>query len=175
FGQLGLAMFVEYTASPVGPYRELLFIPGTFRFGKRRLPSITKIYVSTRASVENGRRNWGIPKELADFDVDEGRDGVKRVTMRVDGVTAVELWFKHGTLPLPFTSSLVPRSLCTLGQVLGGQSYEVTPSFRGLMQRAQVLHAWSEPGMFCELSAERVVGALRLSKCDLQFPPARVR
>jgi hypothetical protein len=175
FGQLGLAMFVEYTSSPVGPYRELLFIPGTFRFGKRRLPSITKIYVSTRASVENGRRNWGIPKELADFDVDEGRDGVKRVTMRVDGMTAVELWFRHGTLPLPCTSRLVPSSLRTLGQVLGGQTFEVAPSFTGLMQRAQVLHAWSEPSMFCELAAERVVGALRLSKGELQFPPAKLR
>jgi hypothetical protein len=175
FGQLGLAMFVDYTASPVGPYRELLFIPGTFRFGKRRLPSITKIYVSTRASMENGRRNWGIPKELADFDVDEGRDGVKRVTMRVDGMTAVELWFRHGRLPLPVTSSILPDSLCTLGQVLGGQTFEVTPSFRGLVQRARVVHAWSEPGMFCELAAERVIGALRVSKCELQFPAAHVR
>ncbi len=175
FGQLGLVMFLEHSASPVGSYRELLFIPGTFRFGKRRLPSITKSYVSTRASLEGGRRNWGIPKELAEFDVDSGRDGVKRVTMRVDGLTATELWFRHGTLPLPFTSSLVPDSLCTLGQVLGGQTFEVTPSFRGLMQRAHVVHAWSEPGMFCDLSAERVVGAMRLSKCELQFPSARVR
>jgi hypothetical protein len=65
--------------------------------------------------------------------------------------------------------------LYTLGQVLGGQTFEVTPSFTGLMQRAQVLHAWSEPGMFCELAAERVVGALRLSKGDLHFPQAKLR
>jgi hypothetical protein len=175
FGQLGLVMFVDYSASPVGPYRELLFIPGTFRFGKRRLPSITKIYVSTRASVDNGRRNWGIPKELADFDVETGRDGVKRVTMRVEGATAVELWLRHGLLPLPFTSSLVPGSLRTLGHVLAGQTLEVTPGFRALVQRAEVLHAWSQPGMFCGLAAERVVGAVRLSKCELQFPPAHVR
>lgn len=175
FGQLGLVMFAEYGDSPVGPFHELLFVPGTFRFGKRRLPTITKLYASTRASVEIGRRNWGIPKEQADFEVDQGRDGVKRVTMRVEGTTAVELWFRHGTLPLPFTSSLVPSSLCTLGQVLGGQTYRFAPSFRGLMQRAQVLHAWSEPGMFCELAAERVVGAMRLSKCELSLPSASVR
>jgi hypothetical protein len=175
FGQFGLVAFVEYTQSPVGPYRELLFIPGTFRFGKRRLPTITKIYVSTRASLDNGRRNWGIPKELADFEVDDGRDGVKRVSMRVDGLTAVELWFKHSTLPLPFSSRVVPSSLCTLGQVHAGQTFEVTPTFAGLMQRAKVLHAWSEPGRFCELAAERVYGALRLTKVDLRFPAAIVR
>ena len=62
FGQFGWVMYVDYAASPVGPYRELLFNPGTFRFGARRLPSITKIYVSSQASVDSGRHNWGIPK-----------------------------------------------------------------------------------------------------------------
>lgn len=175
FKKWGVVAFVEYSESQVGPYRELLFIPGTFRFGKRRLPSITKIYVSTRASVDNGRRNWGIPKELADFEVDDGRDGVKRVSMRVDGVTAVELWFRHSSLSLPFSTRLLPDSMFTLGQVLGGQTFEVTPTARGLAQRAKVLHAWSEPGMFCELAADRVGGAARLSKVELQFPKAQTR
>jgi hypothetical protein len=175
FGQLGLVMFVDYTASPVGPYRELLFIPGTFRFGKHRRPSVTKIYVSTRASVENGRRNWGIPKELAEFDTDDGADGVKRVSMRVGGRVVVELWLRHGKLALPATSSIVPRALRTLGQTLGGQTFETTPSFRGIVQRAHVTHAWSEPGAFCTLSAERVVTGVRLSKLELHFPPAITR
>jgi Acetoacetate decarboxylase (ADC) len=175
FGQLGCVMFVDYTESPVGPYRELLFIPGTFRFGKRRLPSITKIYVSSLASVENGRRNWGIPKELAEFEVDDGRDGVKRVSMRVEGRTAVELWFRHSTLALPFTTSLIPASLRTLGQMLGGQIFEVSPTCHGRVQRGQVVHAWSEPGLFCELAAERVVGTLRLSRGELSFPMPTVR
>lgn len=174
FGQLGCVMFVDYSASPVGPYRELLFIPGTFRFGKHRRPSITKIYVSTRASVENGRRNWGIPKELAEFDVAEGGDGVKRVTMRVDGRTAVELWFRHGKLALPITSSILPRAARTLGQTLGGQTFEVTPSARGRIHRAQVLHAWSDPRVFCALAADRVVACARLSKLELSFPRANV-
>ncbi|HEY6879688.1 MAG TPA: acetoacetate decarboxylase family protein [Polyangiales bacterium] len=175
FGPWGVVAFIEYSESDVGPYYELLFIPGSFRFGKRWLPSITKIYVSSRASVDNGRRNWGIPKELADFEVDDGRDGVKRVTMRVDGVTAVELWLRHGKVQLPFSTRVLPNSMFTLGQRLGGQTFEVTPKARGLAQRAKVLHAWSEPGMFCELSAERVGGAARLSKVELQFPTAVMR
>jgi hypothetical protein len=175
FGQFGWVMFVEYAASPVGPYRELLFIPGTFRFGNQRLPSITKIYVSTRASVESGQHNWGIPKELAAFDVQDGRDGIKRVTVRVQGRIVVELWLRHDRLALPVTSGLIPHSMRTLGQVLDGRTYEVSPTARGLMQRAKVVHAWSEPGMFVDLAAERVFTAVRFSKVDLVFPKATIR
>src|SRR5262249_33742356 len=63
-------MFVDYSESNVGPYHELLFIPGAFRFADGRLhPSISRIFVSSQSSVENGQRNWGIPKGRADFDV----------------------------------------------------------------------------------------------------------
>jgi hypothetical protein len=174
FGQFGCVMFVEYTDSPVGPYRELLFIPGTFRFGKRRLPSITKIYVSTQASVDSGQHNWGIPKELADFEINVGADGVKRVTVFVEGRITVELWLRHNTLALPITSRLIPTNMRTLGQVHHGRTFSVTPTARGLMQRAKVVHAWSEPGFFADLATERVVAAVRLSKAELTFPPAIV-
>ena len=174
FGQLGCVMYVEYTSSPVGPYRELLFIPGTFRFGRRRLPSITKIYVSTQASVDSGQHNWGIPKELAHFSVVDGSDGVKRVSLAVGGRTVVELWLRHGRLGVPVTSSLIPRDMRTLGQAFSGRTYAVSPSAHGMMQRAKVMHAWSELGMFADLAPERVVAAVHLSKVDLTFPPASV-
>jgi hypothetical protein len=68
---LGMAMVVSYKDSNAGPYDELLFaipcskpsIPGEI-FPTYHIPVI---YVSTEESVRNGRRNWGIRKELADF------------------------------------------------------------------------------------------------------------
>jgi hypothetical protein len=71
-GSFGAIMIVRYDSSPVGPYSELLFIPGKVRAGIvhsgiDRWHRITKIYVSTTESVVNGKRNWAIPKELADF------------------------------------------------------------------------------------------------------------
>jgi hypothetical protein len=60
-GGLGFVMLLNYQTSPVGPYKELLFIPGTFApYGKQ---AITKIYVSTEVCSQNGHSNWGIPKE----------------------------------------------------------------------------------------------------------------
>jgi acetoacetate decarboxylase len=61
--------------SGVGPYQELLFIPGLFHIDGRYTFSISKIYVSTEASVRSGIENWAIPKELADFKIDTQDDG----------------------------------------------------------------------------------------------------
>ena len=49
-GYLGSVMLVNYQSSPVGPYRELLFIPGKFKVENglvTRPQSITKIYVNS--------------------------------------------------------------------------------------------------------------------------------
>jgi len=59
---------VRYHDSPVGPYDEILYIPGTFETptGGANL-RITRIYVSTDASIYNGRKNWNICKHKARF------------------------------------------------------------------------------------------------------------
>ncbi|KAA1468435.1 hypothetical protein DENSPDRAFT_464714 [Dentipellis sp. KUC8613] len=63
---------VRYTDSPAGPYDELMYVGGKFENpveGKGvETGRITNIYVSTNASVWNGRRNWNIPKHLARFE-----------------------------------------------------------------------------------------------------------
>lgn len=64
---IGAMFLVDYKDSPVGPYHEILIAPGIFKMGKIRRFSISKILVSSRASVVNGVNNWGIPKELASF------------------------------------------------------------------------------------------------------------
>ncbi|KAJ5261108.1 hypothetical protein N7478_011703 [Penicillium angulare] len=60
---------IRYEDSDVGPYDELILVPGkavnphTSKADQR----ISTIYVSTNASVWNGRRNWNIPKHRAVF------------------------------------------------------------------------------------------------------------
>ncbi|HMV45226.1 MAG TPA: acetoacetate decarboxylase [Leptospiraceae bacterium] len=69
-GGLGAIMIVNYDSSNVGPYYELLFIPGDFYYEnspKKVYKKITKIFVSTDISIQEGRLNWAIPKEFANF------------------------------------------------------------------------------------------------------------
>lgn len=61
-GLLKGVMIVRYEDSDVGPYDELILIPGRAvnpHTGKSDM-RISTIYVSTDASVWNGRRNWSM-------------------------------------------------------------------------------------------------------------------
>ncbi|KAL3476650.1 hypothetical protein BJX99DRAFT_258197 [Aspergillus californicus] len=69
-GRLKVIMIIRYEETDVGPYDELIFLPApavTPKTGKKDFRTST-IYVSTDASVWNGRRNWNIPKHRAVFD-----------------------------------------------------------------------------------------------------------
>ncbi|KAH8097115.1 hypothetical protein BXZ70DRAFT_944312 [Cristinia sonorae] len=69
-GGLAMVMIVRYTDTPVGPYDELIWIPGKFSVpaGGPDALRITRIYVSTKESVYNGRKNWNICKAQAHFE-----------------------------------------------------------------------------------------------------------
>lgn len=64
-GGLAGVYVIRYHESPVGPYDELILIPGSFesercvdkRIVKERKLRITRIYVSTKAACYNGRKS----------------------------------------------------------------------------------------------------------------------
>ena len=146
-------MFVDYRESPVGPYHELLFIPGTFPFeDSQRHLSISRIFVSSLDSVVNGRRNWGIPKDLAQFDVHYGQNGLDRVRVSQDGKVFAELDFKSWPLPLPFSTAILPGRWVTLGQHYEGQSFVYRPSAKGWIRPGSLRHARFDPAVFPDLA-----------------------
>jgi len=58
----GALMWVDYRETPIGPYRELLFIPGTVLVGSAQFFSISKIYVSTHDSRVSSIENWAFQR-----------------------------------------------------------------------------------------------------------------
>ncbi|OAG15394.1 hypothetical protein CC77DRAFT_466171 [Alternaria alternata] len=80
-GGLGSVVVVRYRDTPVGPYDELLLVPGNFIVPQptsttsshlhikihKKAQRISRIYVSQRTTTYNGRLNWNIPKHLARF------------------------------------------------------------------------------------------------------------
>lgn len=102
-GGLGYVMLVNYENSPVGPYHELLIIPGKFR--KSRKQAITKIYVDSPASTQNGRANWGIPKQTLPFEWE--KNGTKDLIRIKDGnKTVFSCDVKAWGIPIPTSTSL---------------------------------------------------------------------
>lgn len=110
-GALGAAMLVDYRQTNVGPYRELLFMPGRFDIHGRRMFSISKIYVSTEASMHSGIANWGIPKELASFAREQRDDGSETFSVACDGQTFFSATLAPFGPRFPISSSLVPLTI----------------------------------------------------------------
>lgn len=107
-------MLVRYAESECGPYDELLFIPGRLRGPDGARPLISRIWVSTQASVENGRRNWAIPKQLASFEFSDDAEG-RHCKVQADGLDAT-LAFRGRRLAMPVTTGLLPSGMRTLRQ-----------------------------------------------------------
>ena len=163
----GLVMLADYDDSPIGPYRELLFLAGF------RISRITRIYVSTEESAANGRWNWGIPKELAEFTI-ERRGRTERVHVTRDGRTVADLTVGIGRPPLPVSALFIPRSWRTLVQPYEGRTYVTTLEGRGVVRPARLLKARIDPELFPDLTRGKLLGAVQASSFRLVFPPARI-
>jgi hypothetical protein len=111
-GGMGAVMLVHYTNAPCGPYDELLYIPGLFEFNRKSYLRITKIFVSTQESIEWGRRNWAIPKELAKFDWKQAKDEWNiDVTHPTSGNNIYSVSLTPRFFSFPITTSLLPWNL----------------------------------------------------------------
>jgi len=109
---VSVLMYVDYTHSNAGPYKELLYIPGTAQFsqklGSKRLLTISNIVVSSASSVKNGRVNWGIPKNLCNFDVAQGPENLQEISLHQDGVPQFDLAYRGKGFSFPINTGLVP-------------------------------------------------------------------
>lgn len=109
-GGLGAVMFVNYRSSDVGPYYELLFIPGDFHHSGKTYKKITKIYVSSQKSVEEGILNWAIPKELAEFDWRKtGKE--TQIEVRTEKGSVLSTVLAEKFFSFPITTSVFPFTL----------------------------------------------------------------
>lgn len=168
-------MCIEYTSAPCGAYREVLFIPGTMYFPDARWhASISRILVSTWDSVVNGRANWGIPKDRADFEIARGAASDRfAVASRARPVCSVEFEAPRGPR-LPLTTTWLPVRWRTLAQVHEGRAFYYQPRARGSLRMARMLRWQCDPALFPDLAPATVLTSVRVDDFTLEFPVARV-
>jgi hypothetical protein len=174
-GRTAYVLYMDYESSDCGPYRELLITPARFAFETGTYASVTRIYVSSYDSVVNGRLNWGIPKDHADFSVEHPEKRVDQVSVSRDGHVFAQMRLQNYGLNLPVHSSLMPASMRTLTQHWRGKEYGITLSAQGSLRLAKVLDWHFDAKYFPDLTQARVITAAYLPKFVMTFPVATQR
>ena len=166
---LGYVMLVNYKQAPVGPYRELLFMPGSFAHTGRR--SITKIYVDSENSTENGRYNWGIPKETVSIRW-HSSGKIDRITIGFADNNFFEATITSGGIPFPVHTAFLP---IRLHQQLNEQIYLTGPAGKGWARFARIQSMCIDPNFFPDVGGLSPLAAIKVSPFYMHFPQANVR
>lgn len=164
---VGTVMLVDYATSAVGPYHELLFVPGRFTFDKKKIFSISKIYVSSQESVENGIANWGIPKELANFKIRKPTPKETIVEVVIEGKTFFHVHLRDGSFKFPITTKFFPLKLA---QKLGDDLLITNSPARGKASFAQLLDIEVDSSYFPPISQLKPLSILAVSDFEMEFP-----
>ena len=166
-----MMMFVNYKHSPVGPYRELLYIPGRFRFSDQKFhASITKIYVDSLDSTWNGRQNWGIPKEMADFDLTTTADGSERISLSQKGQSFASFTLRPRGPQLPINLNWLPAWTRTFAEILDHKCFRYTFNGKGHLQFARFQADHFDSRLFPDLNKRRCLLAFKVNNFTLKFP-----
>lgn len=170
-GGAALMLFVRYADSDVGPYDELLWLDawGLLVGGARR-HTVSRIYVSTEASVFNGRVNWGLPKELASFSVTSLGALSERVAVTSSLGHVASFSYRSSARSVPVDGGLLPARWRTLVQVADGRKFEMAPRARGRLRRARFSELAMSPGLFPDVNRGRVLAGFSLTGFEMMFP-----
>lgn len=166
---IGFVMLVDYTDSPVGPYHELLIMPGKARIDKRKSRTVSRIYVDTFESMYDGRSNWGLPKEVTDF---KWTQKDRRHLIQAGSFGSwFEMRLEVGSIPFPIHSRMLPLRL---HQELDGMKYSVTPVASGTGRFCLVKDVKVDPYYFPELNMLEPLAAIYVDPFRMTFPAARI-
>ena len=166
-GGLGALMLVDYESSEAGPYRELLLIPGKFRWNDYHRHAISRIWVSSPASVVGGRANWGIPKQLAEFTTSNPQTRREHWEVKEDGNTFFSAQVRYGRVPLPMHTALVPFPLL---QWLGGKGFLTRFSGYGIGRLATLENLEVNSDRFPDICGRRPLLGLEIEPFFIRFP-----
>lgn len=166
----GSVMLVKYNDSNCGPYDELLIIPGKYKYQNKKLNTISKIYVSSQVSVENGRLNWGIPKEHAHFQFEQISNRIEKVVIKDSSSELIfEAKFKSGLVPFPVNTALLPFPLI---QRYNNLEYLTQFKGKGIGRLAKMIDLKVNSELFPGIDYKKPLIIIKVSPFKITFPTA---
>lgn len=122
-------------------------------------------------SVDNGRENWGIPKELADFRFETAGPGRRRVTVSQGGVTLFSATISKYGLSFPVSTRLMPLPLV---QRLNGKFYYTQFNGSGTEKLARLSDVAVNVDFIPAIGTARPLAGIGVHRFAMEFPIARV-
>jgi hypothetical protein len=158
--------WVDYEPCGMLSYRELLAAVLVHR-GRRPLVSITDVWVDSEPSLRGGRELWGIPKDLATFEVEQAGPTQRWAAATPDDAPIAQGRVTgRGRLPGRWPAGY------TVAQQLGGRLALTPVRSRGAVQPARASWAFAPGGPLRWLRTARPLLSVSLRDVDLRFGPA---
>jgi hypothetical protein len=158
--------------SPVGPYRELLYVPGRFRFSfdDERL-SVTRSYISTQAGAMNRRANWNVPSKLSEISIRSDHPDHAAFSVGRDGFAAFS--FELFGPELPINGKVIPEAFRIFGQLRKDVTLLHSLSVTGTMRAARFTPHSFDTSMFPDMKKRELIAAIKISDFLLELPAAQ--
>lgn len=164
--RIGSIMLVNYHSSPVGPYKELLLMPGKIKVGQKWVDRITDIYVDSDLSSNHGRKNWYIPKQIGEFQWNTS-DKKSFIAVKTGSQLLFSAELSPRPLRFPVNTNWFPIVLHQPGEE---KNLWVNPYGEGRGRLTKVVDLYSDPEHFVDLEGARMLGALKVDPFTLLFP-----
>jgi hypothetical protein len=165
-GGLAAMMLVDYHKSNVGPYKELLFIPGKFRYKNNKKNTISKIFVSTIESVVNGINNWAIPKEIAEISFKK-----HNILVSKESELILDIKFKEYKIKFPVNTAFIPFPLV---QEKDGKAFYTQFKGKGWGKFIKIESLKVNTTFFPDLNNKKPLLAIKVENFKIEFPKAQI-
>ncbi|MDR1729172.1 MAG: acetoacetate decarboxylase family protein [Prevotellaceae bacterium] len=165
---LGAVLYMNYTKSPIGPYEELIFIPGKFNYRGKKNHFISKSYVSTEEAVKFGNENWFIPKEKADFSRKSLKNSIENISMYVNNEEVACFELKKGKFKFKIGTS--KYLFFSLMQLKGEEPVKLNYSGSVTANFAKLTSIRVRPAFFPNIAQFSPFVAFKMKNFTLRLP-----
>lgn len=171
-GGASCIIIANYQTSPVGPYCELLFLPGKVKYQGKKMYTVSKAYVSSEASCECGINHWGIPKEMASFNIIKKDNDLEYIKVTHNHELILDIAIKASGVAFPLNSLFLPNQI---RQEHDEHTYLTKIKGKGWGKMAQNLKVDVNPKLFPHFAFYKHLSIIHVSNFNLKLPVAKVK
>jgi len=139
-----------------------------------RAHRVSAIFVSSEASAQSGRANWGLPKELAEFRVSELAAGSEAIQVTRAGRHIASFVRSQPHARLRFDFGKLPAHARRLVQISDVRTFHTVPQARARLRPTIVSQLKVNRELLPDARSSRWRIGMHLSPFELVFPVARI-